>query len=111
MLDVQGPIVVVATMRAKPGLEAQVLEHRRRQVLDTHNSDAGCSTYALHQYVGAPDRLAIIQRWDSMRALADHTAAQHSQRALSELPDLLLEMPEIAYMHPVPVGDPSRGAL
>jgi quinol monooxygenase YgiN len=111
MLHVPGPIVVIATMRAKPGQESQALEHRRRQVLETLRSDAGCSTYALHQYVGAPERLAIIQRWDSMRALADHSASQHSQRAMSELPDLLAAMPEITYMHPVPVGDSARGAL
>jgi quinol monooxygenase YgiN len=109
MLEVAGPIVVVATMRARPGYDSAALEHRRRQVELTHAPDAGCSTYGLREHVREPDRLMIIQR-ESMRA-AEHTASEHSQRALGELPDLLVKLSAISYLHSVPSGDMTRGAL
>ena len=78
---------------------------------NTHLHDAGCQLYALHRVTDGSGMLVIIERWDSRESLTAHSRSPHSQKSLSELPDLLVEMPQVIYLEAMPAGDPDKGTL
>jgi quinol monooxygenase YgiN len=69
-------VIVVATLHALPGKEAEVEALLRSVIAPTHAED-GCVTYALHRDQKDPTRFAYIERWESRAHLDVHLAAAH----------------------------------
>jgi quinol monooxygenase YgiN len=78
-------IHVVAIITAKPGMREEILTHFRANMPAVH-AEAGCIEYApatdtegvgKFQTPLGPDSFAVIEKWESLAALAAHAAAPH----------------------------------
>lgn len=89
------PLTVVATLKAKPGREAEV-----RQVLlaliPPTRQEPGCLNYDLHQAIGDPATFLFHENWASKQHLDDHLARPHLQALLARAEELFAEPPQIA---------------
>ena len=68
------PVVVVATIRPLPDRRAEVIAAIEATIAQVHAEDDGCLLYALHE---GPDRLVMIEKWESADALKAHAASPH----------------------------------
>jgi len=103
-------IVVVGSLKARPGKEADTAEALGALVAPTHAED-GCILYALHQGVADPTRFAFIERWDSQEHLDAHFGTEHMATALARVDELLSEPPDIVVYNALPGGEPAKGSL
>lgn len=89
------PLTVVATLKAKPGREAEV-----RQVLlaliPPTRQEPGCLNYDLHQAIGDPATFLFHENWASKQHLDDHLARPHLRALLARAEELFAEPPQIA---------------
>ena len=101
-------VVVVATIRPRPGHRTEVIAALEKAIAETHANDAGCLLYALHE---GEDRLVMIEKWASADALAAHSRGA----ALAELTQALdgrTEGPlDVQILQPHPAGTATQGAL
>ena len=90
-------IHVIAVITTKPGLRDSVLEHFRANVPAVRAED-GCIEYGAaidadnalpFQTAKGPDTFLVIEKWDSMDALAAHAAAPHMAAYGAKTRDLL----------------------
>ncbi len=103
-------IVVVGSLKARPGREDEVQQALTALVEPTH-AEAGCILYALHQGVDDPARFAFVERWESRRHLDDHLASPHIAALLERVDELFAEAPDIVVYDPRPGGEARKGAL
>jgi quinol monooxygenase YgiN len=101
-------VVVVATIRPRPGHRAEVIAALEKTIAEVHANDAGCLLYALHE---GEDRLVMIEKWASADALAVHSRGP----ALAELTQALDGRTEgrldVQILQPHPAGTAAQGAL
>ena len=102
------PVVVVATMKAKPESVDAVREACTNAVAAVHE-EPGCELYAI---TDAPDgTIVMIEKWTSAELLDAHGAGQ-PVADLNVANDGLLATPvEVTRLVPIPVGDAVKGAL
>ena len=88
---------VVAVLTARPGKREEVLEHFRANVPNVL-AEKGCIEYGAAidadpalpvQKKWGPDTLLVIEKWESMEALAAHGAAPHMTAFGAKVKDLL----------------------
>jgi len=103
-------IVVVGSLRARPGKEAEAREALEALVEPTHAED-GCILYALHQSPDDATRFAFVERWTSREHLDAHLATPHIAALLERVDELFAEAPDIVVYDPIVRGDPQKGAL
>ena len=101
------PVVVVATMKAKPESVDSVREILTRAVAEVHN-EPGCQLYALHESDGA---FIFVEQWADAQALQTHSTAPAVTGMFKAVGDHLAEPPDIKMAAPIPVGDPAKGQL
>ena len=92
-------IHVVAVLTTKPGKREEVLKHFRAN-LRAVRAEQGCIEYGATvdadpavpvQTKYGPDTFVVIEKWESMDALAAHGAAPHMQAFGATVKDLLAE--------------------
>jgi quinol monooxygenase YgiN len=88
------PITVVATLRAKPGKEAE-LRQELLALIPTTRQEPGCLNYDLHQAVDNAGRFLFHENWTTRQGLDDHLNRPHLRAFLAKAPDLLSEPPQI----------------
>lgn len=103
-------IVVVGSLRARPGQEDAAREALDRLVTPTHAED-GCILYALHQGVDDPTRFAFVERWESQELLNTHLGSPHIAAVLERVDELLSEPPDIVVYGALPQGEDRKGSL
>ena len=103
-------IVVVGSLKARPGKEEETREALAGLVQPTHEEE-GCIVYAMHQGVDDPARFAFVERWASKEALEAHLGTPHIAALLERADELLAEPPDIVVYDAVPGGDASKGRL
>ena len=103
-------IVVVGSLKARPGQEAASAEALGALVAPTHAED-GCILYALNQGVADPTRFAFVERWASQEHLDAHLGSAHIAAVLGRVDELLSEPPDIVAYMALPAGEASKGAL
>ena len=103
-------IVVVGSLKARPGKEDEAREALAGSVTPTHAED-GCVLYALHQGAADPARFAFVERWESQEQLDAHLGSEHIAAVLARAGELLAEPPDIVAYAPLPDGDEHKGAL
>ena len=90
-------IHVVAVLTAKPGKREALLEQFRAIVPAVH-AEQGCIEYVATvdsdpavpvQTKYGPDTFVVIEKWESMSALAAHGEAPHMQAFGAKVKDLL----------------------
>ena len=90
-------IHVLAVLTAKPGRREEVLKHFRANV-PAVRAEKGCIEYGAAvdadpavpvQTKYGPDTFVVIEKWESMDALAAHGNAPHMQAFGAKVKDLL----------------------
>lgn len=103
-------IVVVGSLKARPGKEVETRDALAGLVAPTHAED-GCVLYSLHQGVADPTRFAFVERWESQEHLDAHLFSDHIAAVLARADELLSEPPDIVVYAPLPQGEDRKGSL
>ncbi|MDL9948433.1 putative quinol monooxygenase [Gordonia sp. ABSL11-1] len=103
-------VIVVATISPKPGEEAAVRDAVLAAIPQVHG-EPGCDTYALHEATGDSTDLVMIEKWESMEALATHGGAPALTELGKAIGSLLAGPLDVKTFSAVPAGDGDKGAL
>jgi quinol monooxygenase YgiN len=101
------PVVVVATMKAKPESVDAVRDACKRAIEAVH-PEPGCELYALHEADGT---FVFVEQWADAEALKTHSTAPGVTMLFGEVGELLDGAPDIKMLQPVVAGDPAKGRL
>ena len=101
------PVVVVATMTAKPDSVDTVRAACMRAIEAVHQ-EPGCELYALHENNGT---FVFVEQWADPEALKTHSTAPAVGAMFTEIGPHLDEAPDIKMLQPVVAGDPAKGQL
>ena len=101
------PVVVVATLTAKPESVDTVRDALTRAVEAVHK-EPGCDLYSLHESDGI---FIFVEQWADADALKTHSTAPAVTTMFSEVSDHLAGAPDIKMVQPIPAGDPAKGQL
>jgi quinol monooxygenase YgiN len=101
------PIVVIATIRPLPEHREAVIEAFKEAIAEVHR-EPGCIVYALTE---APDRLVMVEQWESRELLAVHSAAPAVTKLGAANAGKLSAAPEVLVLDPIPAGDPNKGQV
>jgi quinol monooxygenase YgiN len=88
------PFSLIVTVKLKPGTEAKFEEVARKVVAATRQ-EKGNRAYEFHRDLEDPTRYVLVERWQSVAALKEHFAAEHTKAALAALGELGAEPPQI----------------
>jgi quinol monooxygenase YgiN len=100
-------IVVVATAFPVPEHRAEVIAALEETITRVHD-EPGVERYALHE---GPDRLVMIEEYESAAARSEHLKAKALTDLLSALEGQLISPLDVQVLTPHPAGDPQKGAL
>ena len=101
------PVVVVATMTAKPESVDLVRDICIRAVEAVHR-EPGCELYALHE---ADRTFVFVEQWADEEALKTHSNAPAVAAFFRDVGPYLDGAPDIKTLRPVAGGDPAKGRL
>ncbi|TGB36001.1 putative quinol monooxygenase [Mycolicibacterium peregrinum] len=101
------PVVVVATMKAKPESVDAVREACTNAVAAVHD-EPGCQLYSLHESDGT---FVFVEQWADADALKTHSTAPAIGTLFGSIGELLDGAPDIKMLQPVVAGDPAKGQL
>jgi quinol monooxygenase YgiN len=101
------PVVVVATMTAKPESVDAVRAACTAAIEEVH-SEPGCQLYSLHESDGT---FVFIEQWADEEALKTHSTAPAIGRLFGAVGEHLDGAPDIKMLSPVVAGDPAKGQL
>jgi quinol monooxygenase YgiN len=101
------PVVVVATLTAKPDSIDAMREILTRTVEDVHD-EPGCQLYSLHE---TGDTFVFVEQWADADALKTHSSAPAVSMMFKDAGEHLAGAPDIKMLTPVPAGDPDKGVL
>jgi quinol monooxygenase YgiN len=101
------PVVVVATLTAKPDSVDTLREILRTAVGDVHG-EPGCQLYSLHE---AGNAFVFVEQWADADALKAHSTAPAVTSMFKAAAEHLAGAPDIKMLTPVPAGDPAKGLL
>jgi len=100
-------VVVVATIVPLAEHREEVIAAFKETIERVHEED-GCELYSLNE---APDRLIMIEKWASSKALAAHSRGASVAALNPKLAGKVASAPEVIVLQQVPAGDPVKGAL
>jgi quinol monooxygenase YgiN len=83
-------IYVIVEVRVKPGAIDQAIAAARLSVAETVK-EAGCISYDMHQSVTDPQRLVLVERWESREALSRHFETPHFKAWRAAGPEFVAE--------------------
>ena len=101
------PIVVVATMTAKPE-SVEAVRDACTKAIEAVHQEPGCELYALHEANGT---FVFVEQWADADALKTHSTAPGVTTLFGTIGELLDGAPDIKMLQPVVGGDPAKGAL
>ncbi len=101
------PVVVVATITAKPESVDKVRDVCKRTIEAVHQ-EPGCELYALHEANGT---FVFIEQWADEEALKTHSTAPAIGALFAGVGEHLDGAPDIKMLEPVPAGEPAKGQL
>ncbi|MGU3500377.1 putative quinol monooxygenase [Mycobacterium sp. C31M] len=101
------PVVVVATMTAKPESVDIVRAVCTDAIAEVH-AEPGCELYSLHEADGT---FVFIEQWADEDALKTHSTAPAVGKLFGSVGEHLDGAPDIKMLAPVVAGDPAKGRL
>ena len=101
------PVVVVATMKAKPESVDAVREACAKAVEAVHK-EPGCELYALHEADGT---FVFVEQWADADALKTHSTAPAVGALFGTIGEHLDGAPDIKMLQPIVAGDPAKGQI
>jgi quinol monooxygenase YgiN len=100
-------VVVVVTAFPAPRHRAEVITAVEAAITRVHD-EPGVELYALHQ---GPDRLVMIEKYDSEQARSEHAKGAALTDLLSALDGKLSSGLDVQVLAPHPAGNAHKGAL
>jgi quinol monooxygenase YgiN len=101
------PVVVVATMTAKPG-SVDAVRAACVETIEAVHSEPGCELYSLHEADGT---FVFVEQWADEDALKTHGTAPAIGKLFGTIGEHLDGAPDIKMLQPVVAGDPAKGQL
>ncbi|MGD9620422.1 MAG: putative quinol monooxygenase [Mycolicibacterium sp.] len=101
------PIVVIATLTAKPD-SVETVRNACKQAIEAVHSEPGCELYSLHEADGT---FVFVEQWADSEALQAHSAAPSVTALFGTVGEHLDRSPDIKMLQPIPAGDPAKGRL
>ena len=101
------PVVVVATMTAKPESVDTVRTACTEAIAEVHD-EPGCELYSLHEADGT---FVFVEQWADADALQKHGTAPAIGKLFGAIGDHLAGAPDIKMLTPIVAGDPAKGQL
>ncbi|CAM3589380.1 antibiotic biosynthesis monooxygenase [Mycobacterium frederiksbergense] len=101
------PVVVVATMTAKPESVDIVRAACTEAIAEVHG-EPGCELYSLHEADGT---FVFVEQWADADALKTHSTAPAIGKLFGAVGEHLDSAPDIKMLTPVVAGDPAKGQL
>ena len=101
------PVVVVATMTAKPEA-VDTVRDACKQAIEAVHQEPGCELYSLHEANGT---FVFVEQWADADALKTHITAPAIATLFGTVGDHLAEAPDIKMLQPIVAGDPAKGQL
>ncbi len=101
------PVVVVATVTAKPESVDALREILTRAVAEVHD-EPGCQLYSLHE---SGNTFVFVEQWADADALTTHGTAPAITTMFTDAGEHLAGAPDIKMLSPVAAGDPDKGRL
>ena len=101
------PVVVVATMKAKPE-SVDAVRDACKQAIEAVHQEPGCELYALHEADGT---FVFVEQWADAEALKTHSTAPAIGTLFGTVGEHLDGAPDIKMLQPVVAGDPAKGQL
>jgi quinol monooxygenase YgiN len=83
-------IYVIAEVCVKPGMIDKAIAAARLSVAETVKEN-GCISYDMHQSVTDPQRLVLVERWESREALTAHFETPHFKAWRAAGPEFVAE--------------------
>lgn len=100
-------VVVVVTIFPAPERRDEVIAAFETAIIQVHN-EPGVELYALHE---GPDRLVMIEKYESQEARSEHAKRPALAELLSTLEGKLSSGLDVQVLRPHPFGDPQKGAV
>jgi quinol monooxygenase YgiN len=100
-------VVLVATAFPLPEHRAEVIAACQVAITRIHD-EPGIELYALHE---GPDRLVMIEKYESEQALSEHSNSAALADLLSALEGKLSRGLDVQALLPHPTGNAQKGAL
>ncbi|MDJ0720536.1 MAG: putative quinol monooxygenase [Desulfobacterales bacterium] len=91
----QEKVTVVATLKAKPGMEDTV-RGAVEAVIGPTRAEPGCINYDLHQSNDNPTLFMLYENWTSEQDLDAHLAMPYLKDLVAKADDMLAEPVDIA---------------
>lgn len=101
------PVVVVATMTAKPESVDTVRAACTEAIAEVHE-EPGCELYSLHEADGT---FVFVEQWADADALQKHGTAPAIGKLFGTIGEHLDGAPDIKMLTPIVAGDPAKGRL
>jgi quinol monooxygenase YgiN len=101
------PVVVVATMKAKPD-SVDLVRNACTDAIEAVHNEPGCQLYSLHEADGT---FVFIEQWADADALKTHSTAPAIGKLFGTVGEHLDGAPDIKMLAPVVAGDPAKGQL
>ncbi len=101
------PVVVVATMTAKPESVDIVRAACTGAIAEVH-AEPGCQLYSLHEADGT---FVFVEQWADADALKTHSTAPAIGKLFGAVGEHLDGAPDIKMLAPLVAGDPAKGQL
>ena len=99
--------VLVVTAFPEPEHRADVVSALETAITRVHQ-EPGVELYALHE---GPDRLVMIEKYESEEARAQHMKGEPLADLLAALDGKLRHPLDVQQLEPHPCGDPQKGSL
>lgn len=87
-------LTVIATLRARPGKEAELKDYLTTLVGYTR-TETGCVNYDLNQQQDDPALFVMVEYWTGRSALDQHLSMPYMQEFAASVPDLLAGPPSL----------------
>ncbi len=101
------PIVVVATLTAKPE-SVDTVRAACQEAIEAVHAEPGCQLYALNEANGT---FVFVEQWADEEALKTHSTAPAVGKLFGTVGEHLDGAPDIKMLAPVVAGDPAKGQL
>jgi quinol monooxygenase YgiN len=100
-------VVVVATAFPVPEHQAELIAACKAAITRVHD-EPGVELYALHE---GPDRLVMIEKYESEQAFSEHSQGAALADLLSAFEGKLTREIDVQVLVPHPAGDTQKGVL
>ena len=101
------PVVIVATMTAKPESVDTVRDACKKAVEAVHQ-EPGCQVYALHEANGT---FVFVEQWADADAVQAHSTAPAVGELFGTIGEHLDGAPDVKVLQPVVAGDATKGRV